>query len=387
MEHAFSVLAGEEHDADLAILAVQLARALFFSGRVEQAMERNELALEIAEALELPEVLSHGLNTKSLVMQLARGRREEARVLIHAALDVALAHDRPEAAVRAYHNMISYALSASRSREAQALAVELEQLSRKIGKRDSIVRALAWQAGIASGHGEWERALELAEQVANEEGPERDKRLIVATFGTLFALRGELDEARRRLEIMKDLVDPNELQDVAGCQAQEAQLLLAEGKPKEALAAAEAAIAHREELGLTHFPVQDGLECALSAAFVLGQKAKVDELLAIIEQTPPGHLTPFLRGHGARFGASRTARDGERATAHAGFGAAAAIFREIEMPFELAVVLLEHAEWLAEEGRVEEAEPLAAEAREIFERLRATPYIARLDRLPVGVTA
>ena len=36
---------------------------------------------------------------------------------------------------------------------------------------------------------------------------------------------------------------------------------------------------------------------------------------------------------------------------------------------------------LAGEGRLEEAEPLAAEAREIFERLRATPYLERLDRL------
>jgi hypothetical protein len=54
------------------------------------------------------------------------------------------------------------------------------------------------------------------------------------------------------------------------------------------------------------------------------------------------------------------------------------------MPFELAVVLLEHAEWLAGEGRLEEAEPLAAEARAIFERLRARPYLERLDGLPAG---
>ena len=77
--------------------------------------------------------------------------------------------------------------------------------------------------------------------------------------------------------------------------------------------------------------------------------------------------------------------DGE--TAGAGFPAAARLLREIEFPFELAVVLLDHAEWLAGEGRVEEAAPLAAEAREIFERLRATPYLERLDRLPVAATA
>ena len=50
------------------------------------------------------------------------------------------------------------------------------------------------------------------------------------------------------------------------------------------------------------------------------------------------------------------------------------------MPFYLAVSELEHAEWLAEQGRAEEAEPLLAEAREIFERLGATPWLERADR-------
>jgi hypothetical protein len=136
------------------------------------------------------------------------------------------------------------------------------------------------------------------------------------------------------------------------------------------------------ELGLIHFPVQEALETALSAAFVLGHEDKAEELLAIIEQTPPGHLTPFLRAVGARFGAARAAQRGDVTTAVAGFDAAADLLREIEHPFDLAVVLLEHAEWLAGEERLDEAEPLAAEAREIFERLRATPYIERLERLP-----
>jgi hypothetical protein len=110
--------------------------------------------------------------------------------------------------------------------------------------------------------------------------------------------------------------------------------------------------------------------------------AKVDELLAFIERVPPGELTPFLRAVGARFAARRAVLRGDGETAGAGFLAAARIFREIEAPFEIAVVLLEHAEWLTSEGRVEEAELVAAEARDIFERLRATPYLERLERLP-----
>ena len=47
------------------------------------------------------------------------------------------------------------------------------------------------------------------------------------------------------------------------------------------------------------------------------------------------------------------------------------------MPFYLAVTQLEHAEWLAAQGASDEAEPLLAEAREIFERLEAAPWLER----------
>ena len=49
---------------------------------------------------------------------------------------------------------------------------------------------------------------------------------------------------------------------------------------------------------------------------------------------------------------------------------------------------LEHGEWLGEQGRADEAEPLLAEAREIFERLGATPWLERAGgRVEVEVTA
>jgi hypothetical protein len=68
--------------------------------------------------------------------------------------------------------------------------------------------------------------------------------------------------------------------------------------------------------------------------------------------------------------------------------AAAAAFREISTPFELAVVEPEHAEWLLGEGRTEYAELLLAEAREIVERLRARPWLERLEAVaPAAVSA
>ena len=54
LEEAFAVLSGDERDADLAALAAQLAKTLRLTGATDQAAERVELALEIAEVLELP---------------------------------------------------------------------------------------------------------------------------------------------------------------------------------------------------------------------------------------------------------------------------------------------------------------------------------------------
>jgi hypothetical protein len=64
-----------------------------------------------------------------------------------------------------------------------------------------------------------------------------------------------------------------------------------------------------------------------------------------------------------------------------GFDAARQGFREIQMPFDLGVTLLEHAEWLHAQGREAEAEPLLAEARELFGKLDARPWLERAAAL------
>ena len=83
---------------------------------------------------------------------------------------------------------------------------------------------------------------------------------------------------------------------------------------------------------------------------------------------------PFLDAQAQRFRARLAATS---AKAESGYTAAAARFRELELPFWLAATLLEHGELLAEQGRADHAAPLFAEAREIFERLGATPWLER----------
>ncbi len=88
MEQAFEVLSTDEPDEDLAALAAQLGRFLFFAGQSGLALQRIETALEIAEALAVPEIFSDALNTKAIIFA-GRGRRLEALALLPYALQIA----------------------------------------------------------------------------------------------------------------------------------------------------------------------------------------------------------------------------------------------------------------------------------------------------------
>ena len=84
LERAFAVLAADEPDADVALLAAESARITYFSGQRDAAMERVEFALEIAEARCLPEILSEALNTKACDLQpSARVARAASRGARH----------------------------------------------------------------------------------------------------------------------------------------------------------------------------------------------------------------------------------------------------------------------------------------------------------------
>ena len=354
MERSFAVLAEEERNADLATLAVQLGRPLYFAGRLDEALARTEFALEIGEALRLPEVISQGLNTKSLVLA-TRGRHEEAQLLMRHSLATAMAHDAFDAALRAYVNLVAILSTWDRHREALDLSRTGAELARKVGDRGFESQLGGWERGILIDLGEWDEAL-TTEPAIGEGHP-----LSRLYPGWPLLNRGELDEVSARIAAAREVIDWNEIQDRVALRGFEAAVALAAGTPHEALAAAEEALADRAELGIRILvgPLATGLE----AAFALGDEPKVDELLAILEGLAPGELTPSLRALGAHFGARRAASKGDADTASAGFLAAATLLREIEAPFETAIVRLEHAEWLAGQGLMDEAEPLLDEAR------------------------
>ena len=124
---------------------------------------------------------------------------------------------------------------------------------------------------------------------------------------------------------------------------------------------------------------------AVEAAFGLGDESKVEEVLAIAETLPPGELPPFLRAQATRFRARLAQVRDQPEGAESGFKAATGMLRELGMPFWMAVTMVEHAEWLAQQGRTHDAKPVLDEAREIFEGLKAARWLDRVERVASGL--
>jgi tetratricopeptide (TPR) repeat protein len=384
MEEAFEVLSGEEQDADLAALAAQLGRLLYFSGRTDEALVRIELALEIGEALRLPEVMSQALNTKGLILG-TRGRFEEGTILVRHSLQLALDNDLSAAALRAFGNLGALASWQDRLEEVMEWVQRGLEHARKVGDRLYELSALLGPIPDLAYLGRWDEAVALAEEFgANEDLPEGILTGILM-LAHVYVHRGQLDAARDVLALIPEGESARDVQTRAVYQVARAPLLRAEGRFVEALAAGQDAYRTRHEMGLQHQAVKEGLAEALEAAFALGDLERAEELLGEIEAMRPGELTPYLQAQGARFGARLAAgrSDGERV--EPGFAAAAERFRELSMPFLRAVTQLEHGEWLAGQDRFAEAVPMLDEARETFERLRARPWLERLERTDAGV--
>jgi class 3 adenylate cyclase/tetratricopeptide (TPR) repeat protein len=378
MEDSFSVFVDEPPDPDVAVLAAELARLHFFEGDVARAAELIEVALDMAETLRLPEVISQALNTKSLI----RGstRPEESLALLRHALEIALEHDLPAAVLRAYFNLSYTSLQRERWDEGTGYLERGLALARTRGERASEWRSLGNLVDALQYAGEWDSALARAAELPDEGRDVPQIGLnIINPLTRIYTSRGDLTMARSLVDNPSDSwVDATraDVQLRAGFKLAQAVVRRAEGRYEDALAAAGEALdaqrAQSNALGVVECFVE-----AVESALQLGRVETANELFALVESLAPGADSQSLHAQRRRLGARIAAKSGESDKAEQGFKLAAGAFRELAVPFWLAVTLLEQGEWLVGEARGDEAEPLLAEAREIFERLGAAPWLER----------
>ncbi|HEY2789700.1 MAG TPA: AAA family ATPase, partial [Gaiellales bacterium] len=378
MTGALAVIGADAPDEDVALLTVRLANAELFVGQRERASELIERALDMGEALGLPEILVRGWSAKSILV--APMRRREAEMLMRWAADLALERGLTERAGAALGNLSDLAFGRDRYQDALGYLERSLELAHRTGDLPNTWFATSESTYALYHLGRWDDAMAAFVELPEEQLP--SGHVLISPLTSVLPIhlyRGELDAARALRDVYARLETSVDIQErscyAAGC----AVLALAEGRYDEALERGEEAVATQGLMGAWPQNVKQGLVAVVEAALVLGRRDKVDELLAIVEGQPPGLRTPLMAAHAHRF----RGRLAEGDDADADFDAAEQLLGDLGIPFWLAVTQLEHAESLLRRGR--DSWALADEARATFERLRAAPWLERLEALRTPV--
>jgi tetratricopeptide (TPR) repeat protein len=363
-------MADDEPDEDMAYLAASLALGHWFSGDLERAGARAELALDVAEAHAYAQPLARALRAKAGIA-VSRGHPQEGDALLKQALEIALAHDIVDEASVCYFWLSDRCFQRDVYADALGYLDESLALARRLGSRPHEWAVLAERTYPLFMLGRWDEALATGEDFTQEQ---------VDSGGTVLSLlqtqvevnvqRGGLDRARRIFAMFSRLDGSTDLQELSSYLGCRASLHAAEGRLREALADGQAAVDAGRITGMSGQAVKHGIVEAIEAALALGESGAAEELLARIESVPPGTRPPYLDAQAKRF---RARINGDAA----GYTGAEQIFRQMGVPFWLAVTLLEH-------GKLTGDGSLLAEGREIFERLQAAPWLDRVNEAEGG---
>jgi class 3 adenylate cyclase/tetratricopeptide (TPR) repeat protein len=243
------------------------------------------------------------------------------------------------------------------------------------GRRTGVLRilgtAIANLALALMEQGKWIEA-DSALRAAVEED-HLDSGVVHWLTGMLAGLRGDAGRAAASLELVLR-ARSQALQDTSSADLLAAVVALSEGDHVRALELAMAVLAVREELGLSFETMRWAWPLAARAARRLGRSDALDELAAMLDAHPVGHLAPVLR-------AERRLLDGLRASDVHDPGADAVLetatekLRELGNPYQLAHALADVAEVRARRG--DDAADLLEEVDDIARRLECPPLAER----------
>jgi tetratricopeptide (TPR) repeat protein len=363
MMRAWDVIAADEPDEDLALLAGWLALSYWYSGDLDRATEFAERALDIAETNAYPKALVVALRCRAGVA-VSRGHRVVAGALLERALPLALEHDQIDEA----HSLYVWLSDLCFQRDDYAAALgyldEVLALSRRVGDRPREWGIVAERTYVLLMTGHWDEALGPGRELTRDQI--ETGALLLSTLQSWVEInvnRGDLQQASDVLGLFEGLAQSTDVQALSGFLADRASLRRAEGRLEDALADGTAAVDVARTFGIASQASKQGLVEALDAAYARGRLDTVEELLARIDAVPPGARPPYLHAQARRL----RARPGGDA---GGYIAAIDGFRTLGLPFWLAVTLLEHAELTGDPVSLDEA-------RSIFEELKATPWLER----------
>lgn len=378
---ALEVLGADQLDADVAGLSCRLGWSLMIAGHLERAASSLEVALRVAQALELPAVLCDALSYKAALYQ-AENRPEEARVLFDGAIAIAERHELITQLVRAHGNNGNLQMCMDMPGALQQVEAALGSAVR-LGDRDSESWTTCNLMYLHLLTGRWQEVERLASELLDELGDSRPgAEFLHLRLAVLWTLRGELDSARDSVAQLDAFQRSEDTETRAMRDTVIVRVLMAEGHFEQALGHGKRVLAEVvETLGVANETVRDAWPDTLEAALAVGHLESARGLLALLAAQPPGHIPPYLRAQLARGSALTAAASEDHNAVEAGLTAAIDGFRALSYPYWLARAQTDLAVWLIDQHRNREADPLLSEATTTLRLLGATPALARARNL------
>ncbi|MGZ4483893.1 MAG: ATP-binding protein [Nocardioidaceae bacterium] len=338
--------------------------------------EGDEVSLEalaLAQAIDVDDGLLAGLFvTRGMALMVANRTHEALAAYQYGAELAERANDGTERG-RALVNLADALSPTDPTRAAEAARAACDQ-TRRVGEQDELTFALGNLAVALVEIGDWDGARQVLEE-QEESDSLAEAWYLRALRGVLAAMRGDSPKAMERADAMGPATeDP---QDRAWAAALDAFLADADNRPQDALNHAREVLTQVDTVGIRHECIRWIWPLAARLASALGNTVVLEELLALLDGRPVGHLPPLLRAERDVARAKLLALEGSP-DARARFAEAVAELRTVGNPYHLACGLIDYAALLVGSGRATEAAPLVTEAQEIADRLGCEPLRQRL---------
>jgi predicted ATPase len=367
LESALAALSDSVPDDVLAGMLSTFSRALMRSNRPLESIAAADRALDIAEHQGFALVLAETLNNKGSSLSYL-GRQIEGDALLQAAVDIAHAEGLVGAEIRALANL---AARTDAPRTGRANAVEARELALRVGNR-SLANWTTENVRYADYllADNWDQAMEP--DGYDEPGSEYERSPIdvsrtLGVSGFIRAARGaSLDDTLERVEARQ--AETTDEFAIATKDVLLAEQSLANGDYPKAIRHGLAASVE-PNIGATF------LGSAAHAAMWSGDLAAAREIVDLLDRNPSTEM--FARSDRLAARAMVASLEGRREEATGLFRASIELLRKFGGDWMLARRLLDLVVAFGPDDPA--AREAAAEARAIFERVAAVPYLAKLD--------
>ena len=289
---------------------------------------------------------------------------------------VRLEQDLPDQVPRGYLNLSDACFAGDRYGEALDVLAEALALVRRIGNRRSELFALSESSYALCMTGRWDEALAAASEIPVEQlRDRRPAREPADRLVEVYINRGRLADARELVSVFGHLEGRSNFRTARSMRRARAALAYADGRHASALGHGLAAVESAGPLGMGFQSVKQG--------FVVGGRgrARCSASSAAPTSSSPwstssrrASVRPSSRLRSQRF---RARMSDERGRLQGCRGR----LPRVQLPVLARGDAARARRMARAHGRTAESEPLLAEAREIFERLEATPWLERAERM------